>query len=261
MFGSEATRRRVVATLLGSLVAWGVPGAFLLRAAGHQAASLRSGPHVAVTPDRLLGCACAALAGTLLGWLFLAGVITAVAGRPGAVGRGAERAARRVVPAVLQAALTAALTGSLVATATGAATAADRGPAPGWTSAPAASAPAAAQAWAPAPAAGPAPGWTPASPDRPAATAPDIGLVTNRPHAGRHVDEHIVVRRGDTLWSIAARHLGRRAGAAEIAREWPRWFAVNRPVIGSDPDRLQAGQLLRPPSHPGRPGAHREGAR
>ena len=39
----------------------------------------------------------------------------------------------------------------------------------------------------------------------------------------------------------------RDAGPAEIAREWPRWYAANRSVIGHDPDRLLPGQLLLPP--------------
>src|SRR5207247_2567986 len=34
---------------------------------------------------------------------------------------------------------------------------------------------------------------------------------------------------------------------AEISRSWPHWYAANRHVIGPDPDRLQPGQLLRPP--------------
>lgn len=93
-------------------------------------------------------------------------------------------------------------------------------------------------------------GWTP---DRPAAPArvrrnPPVGLVTSVPHAGTAVREEVVVRRGDTLWDLAARHLGRDAGAAEIAREWPRWHAANRDLIGPDPDLIRPGQRLRPPA-------------
>lgn len=57
------------------------------------------------------------------------------------------------------------------------------------------------------------------------------------------------MRRGDTLWDIAARHLGRSATTAEIAHEWPRWHATNRTLIGNDPDRLQPGQRLTPPTN------------
>jgi nucleoid-associated protein YgaU len=90
-------------------------------------------------------------------------------------------------------------------------------------------------------------GWRPAKPDRPIAPPADIGLVSTSPTVGRSPDEEVVVRRSDTLWSIAARHLGDHASAAEIAHEWPRWFAANRPVIGADPDRLVPGQRLVPP--------------
>src|SRR4051812_27971727 len=58
----------------------------------------------------------------------------------------------------------------------------------------------------------------------------------------------VTVRRGDTLWSIAARHLGPSASDAEIAHEWPRWYAANRDALGDDPDLLLPGQQLRPPT-------------
>jgi len=58
-----------------------------------------------------------------------------------------------------------------------------------------------------------------------------------------------VVVRGDTLWDIARRHLPRSATDLEIAREWPRWYAANRAVIGSDPDHLVPGTRLRVPGN------------
>jgi nucleoid-associated protein YgaU len=57
----------------------------------------------------------------------------------------------------------------------------------------------------------------------------------------------VVVRPGDTLWSLAAGRLGRQASPAQVAREWPRWYALNRVVIGSDPDRIRPGQRVRVP--------------
>ncbi|WP_239394133.1 LysM peptidoglycan-binding domain-containing protein [Frankia sp. CiP3] len=57
----------------------------------------------------------------------------------------------------------------------------------------------------------------------------------------------IVVLRGDTLWAIAARSLGPGATTAQIAREWPRWWAANEHVIGPDPDKILPGQRLQPP--------------
>jgi nucleoid-associated protein YgaU len=59
---------------------------------------------------------------------------------------------------------------------------------------------------------------------------------------------HAVVRRGDCLWDIAARSLGPHASPAAVAHEWPRWFAVNRTVIGDDPDLLLPGTVLRAPA-------------
>jgi hypothetical protein len=75
-----------------------------------------------------------------------------------------------------------------------------------------------------------------------AATAVPPVRTRTEPAAG------VVVHRGDSLWSIAARYLGPDAGPAEIAAEWPRWYAVNRSVIGPNPDHLEPGQRLRPPA-------------
>lgn len=93
--------------------------------------------------------------------------------------------------------------------------------------------------------------WTPdrpappvASPRHPAAET----LLVSRPHRGRTVSDHVVVRRGDTLWDIAARALGPGASDADIAASWPRWHAANRSTIGPDPDLILPGQQLRPPS-------------
>jgi len=101
----------------------------------------------------------------------------------------------------------------------------------------------------------PLPGWTPDRPAlvRPPASPSGVHLVATVPLAGRAVADEVVVRRGDTLWDIAARHLGPGATAAEIATEWPRWHRANGEVIGPRPDHILPGQRLRPPavaSHP-----------
>ncbi|WP_026553435.1 LysM domain-containing protein [Arthrobacter sp. H20] len=57
----------------------------------------------------------------------------------------------------------------------------------------------------------------------------------------------IVVGPGDTLWTIAAAHLGPFATDAEIADAWPKWHNENWRVIGENPDLLLPGQLLRVP--------------
>jgi len=85
--------------------------------------------------------------------------------------------------------------------------------------------------------AAPGPSW---SPDRRAVSADS----TDGP-------ADIVVHRGDSLWSIAARHLGPAATTTEISAEWHRWFAANRHVIGDDANLITPGQVLRPPV-PGR---------
>lgn len=65
-----------------------------------------------------------------------------------------------------------------------------------------------------------------------------------QPAPGRHV----VVRPGDSLWSIAEsalRDSGASAAPAAVAAYWPRVYALNRDLVGADPDLLRPGQLLR----------------
>jgi hypothetical protein len=69
----------------------------------------------------------------------------------------------------------------------------------------------------------------------------DAGDPSDRSTAG------YVVHRGDTLWDIAARHLGPGASAVDISRAWPAWYDANRAVIGRDPSVIQPGELLSPP--------------
>jgi len=89
--------------------------------------------------------------------------------------------------------------------------------------------------------------YTPAVPAPPSAPRV-LGPLGRGPRPGTSVEEHVVVRRGDSLWHIAARYLGPHATSAEVAHEWPRWYAANRAVIGGDPDRIQPGQRLTPPT-------------
>jgi len=61
---------------------------------------------------------------------------------------------------------------------------------------------------------------------------------------------HVVVAPGDSLWSIAAARLD-DPRPARVAASWPRWYAANRAVIGSNPDHIVAGQVLDiPAQHP-----------
>lgn len=95
----------------------------------------------------------------------------------------------------------------------------------------------------------PEPGWHPARPPTPPKTAsPADPLLVRTPRAAATTQEQVVVRRGDTLWDLASRHLGPAASDAEIAASWPRWYEANAATIGADPDLLLPGQVLRPPS-------------
>ncbi|MCH8628295.1 LysM peptidoglycan-binding domain-containing protein [Arsenicicoccus piscis] len=81
--------------------------------------------------------------------------------------------------------------------------------------------------------------------------SPPPRIVHTPPPAVAHRlvhDDEVVVRRGDTLWDLAARHLGPGATVEQVAAAWPRWYARNRAVIGSDPGLLLPGQRLRPPT-------------
>ncbi len=205
--------------------------------------------------------AAAAAAWTVVGWLAttsLLTLLTAVLGGPGSTAharvlRMTPVAARRVVGVLLgvtlagttaAGSLPAVATVRAVAVAAGAPEAADRLPTPPVAGATAGVALDRPVAVAPE-------GWIP---DRPAArhrrSAGDdaaVRLVASVPSAEHGVVDEAVVRRGDTLWQIAARHLGADASVAEIAAEWPRWYAANHRVIGPDPDLLRPGQRLTPP--------------
>lgn len=94
----------------------------------------------------------------------------------------------------------------------------------------------------------PAPPATPGalpSPEEPATpTTPGPEAPTDPARARPAV----TVAAGDTLWEIAARHLGPRASARAVADEWPRWYEANREVIGDDPNLLLAGTRLVAPA-------------
>jgi nucleoid-associated protein YgaU len=91
------------------------------------------------------------------------------------------------------------------------------------------------------------PGWAPARPTELRQAAP-AKFVVEQPRPATSAANEVVVRRGDTLWDICARHLPGDATDAEIAAEWPRWYQANQQVIGPDPDRIRPGHRLRPPS-------------
>jgi hypothetical protein len=62
----------------------------------------------------------------------------------------------------------------------------------------------------------------------------------------------LLVRPGDSLWSLTARQLGPRATAARVAATWPGLYAANRRVIGTNPNLIRPGERLVRPTPQGR---------
>lgn len=204
----------------------------------------------AVGPDRALAELAAAGLWLACCWLAVGLLAAAAEALPGRVGTGA----RRVAGALLPGAVHRLVAGSVGLGVLLAPVAACAGP-----TTPAAPAPSTASAsllpptWpTDRPTVAP-PVWPTEHVTRPPVrtTAP----ATPRPAAAQQV----TVRPGDSLWRIAAQRLGPGATAAEIDREWPRWYTGNRTVIGADPDIIRPGQVLRPPA--GDPSASDGGAR
>lgn len=214
--GNRQARRRAVLLLGGSLLALALPLTW-------RPSTSIDGPG---DPTALVVLAADWLAWALTVYLAVgtgvaaAGHLTRTA-QP--LGRLAPAAVRRCVEVAVGASTAAA-----VCLAPSAAFAAPPAPAPtaaasplDWPALAAAAAPAAAQ------------------PHESAAAAP-------KPQAA--ATTRLVVRPGDSLWSVTARELGRRATPARIAAAWPRLYAANRRVIGSDPNLIHPGQQLVPPT-------------
>ncbi|MFF0988367.1 LysM peptidoglycan-binding domain-containing protein [Kocuria nitroreducens] len=79
-----------------------------------------------------------------------------------------------------------------------------------------------------------------------AATEPCLQR-TGSSTAERTVDGAVTVVRGDTLWSLAAAHLGPEASDEQVARAWPGWYELNRHVLADGPHQLLPGQRLQAP--------------
>jgi resuscitation-promoting factor RpfA len=171
------------------------------------------------------------------GWLGLGLGAALAAQLPGALGRNSRRLAQRLLPrAVMRLIAGAAGLGVLLTPVV--AGAAPRTPvtvtSPAWPT----STPPTAPAWPSVPSAAPQTA-DPAYHGRP-----------NRPAS----EPQIVVAPGDSLWSIAADHLPPpRRTPARVAAAWPRWYAANHRVIGTDPDHIEVGQVLHLPTSPKHP--------
>ncbi|NYD40966.1 LysM peptidoglycan-binding domain-containing protein [Nocardioides panaciterrulae] len=82
---------------------------------------------------------------------------------------------------------------------------------------------------------------TGAAPRRSAASRPAMAL------APVHRSGTVVVRPGDTLWALAGRALPGAATDRTLTLRWQRLYALNRAVIGPDPDLIRPGERLRVP--------------
>lgn len=212
------------------------------------------------------------LAALVCGWLSLGSASCALAALPGAVGRLAHRVSVTITPAMLRRALGVALAGTLATGVTG-------GPA---LAVPEAPTPTVSAEFMPSaavvdgthlatqatPAPPPPPGGDRAQNLSPtvtsAATAPapradflptappKVAARTDLlvPQARPSVAGSVVVKRGDTLWSIAARDLGVDAGTVDVTRAWHAWYDANRETIGDNPDLILPGMRLVAPGAP-----------
>jgi len=86
-------------------------------------------------------------------------------------------------------------------------------------------------------------------PERP--TAPAAARDTPR-EAPREIGREVVVRAGDTLWSLARADLppAERSSAAAVGAHWRAVHQLNRAVLGPDPDFIVPGQRLTLPPSP-----------
>ena len=81
----------------------------------------------------------------------------------------------------------------------------------------------------------------------------------NPPVSGpsRVTGEEVVVRAGDSLWSLAAARLPATSGPDEIEKAWRAVYAANRAEIGADPSLIRPGQRLHLPGTTGAGGRGR----
>jgi len=272
MDGSAPLARRsasaaIVAVLLTSGGAW----LFWLAGGSSLDAVRASGPDA---PADLLVLGAAGVGAALLLWLGVGVTLAALAAIPGAVGRISAAASDRVTPDAVRRVTAVVLGASLATAATPVAhaggslswrgpsattsqisqtsqevTAPAPDPAFGVTARPPV-ADAAPDPGRPAPASAPDPGFGAELTSTPTPSPPALGPLGPAMHTPSNGSRPgtVTVVRGDSLWAIAHRHLGAQANAQQIAREWPRWYAANRSVIGPNPNLIRAGQVLAVPT-------------
>jgi hypothetical protein len=91
----------------------------------------------------------------------------------------------------------------------------------------------------------------------PAAAAAEQTPRANAQDTAHRPAQYVVVAPGDSLWSISERQLGPSATGAQIAKGVERIYALNRNLIGADPDLILVGQRFALPRSLERLGAKR----
>jgi nucleoid-associated protein YgaU len=170
-------------------------------------------------PDADIVAACGWIAWAAAGYLCLA-VLAAVLGAltsAAAIARLAPPTVRTLVQVIVSTGLLAALTGTSLASA--AVPAHPHAAAPG----------------------------NPINLDWPGLPPPTVAPSRSAPQSPAEV----VVQPGDTLWTIAARHLVPHADPAAVAAAWPQWWRANHSVIGNNPNLIHPGQHLAVPPREG----------
>jgi hypothetical protein len=223
----------------GAAGAWGLAGHPFLRVtsllAADGPASLAALPLDQVLPGL---CATALLGGST--WLLGSTALVALTRLAGVIAPGSRlvarcaRAAERSCPAVARATVVTLL-GLTVGTTTVGPALADSGHA--------------------------APGASPGSTSLTGLPLPDravgAGPATPAARAGAVPRREVVVRPGDSLWSIAESLLGPGADDSEVTAAWHRLHRANRSRVG-DPDLIRPGQHLVVPSPFASPAPDRE---
>lgn len=201
----------------------------------------------------------ALVAWALLGWLLVVAAAALTARAPGLAGRIAGAVVDRIAPATVRRVVEVCLGLTMAAGALGPspASASPAGP-------PAPPPPAASLDWpmaaaaldgdpaaaTPSATASPAFDWDPAAAaPAPMRLHPALGPRAAAPTSRSATRAPVIVRRGDSLWAVAADHLPSNATQTQVAQAWPAWWAANRDAIGADPDLIHPGLRLDPPAH------------
>lgn len=199
------------------ITVWLVTGALALTSTVVAVEPLRALPHTSThTPfDTALVRVCAAVFVSALAWLWLITTTTMVdLARDSLPSRAG--ATRRLVHLMCGMALTSGLAGPAVAHASDAIEAVQSGPHLAGL----------------------------ALPDR--AVSGETRRAPGRPIASTPDPTH-VVSRGESLWSIASATVPGTSPPRDIDARWRRIWALNRHLIGADPDHIEPGQRLRLP--------------